>query len=217
VAALDVRTSNTPAEDRPPRPRSRRWRAAGIVLAIMSFATWWWMSTPRFEGGGFAGAWSDEHDILRVNGPGELLFILPANEPGTTSIAFEMRNTGRLPLTVRELWPDHEYGCFWVPAVRAARTEPATMYSSHGGAQPAEGLRLPPGGSAVVYLTGGHEDPAGCRHDGMTSVGTVEVVASVAGRTSTTHVPLGYRLGWADDPTGFAEQYGVEVLHPTPP
>jgi hypothetical protein len=42
----------------------------------------------------------------------------------------------------------------------------------------------------------------------------VEVVARIGGRTSTTHVPLGFTFGYTDDPEMVRDFYDVRVLRP---
>lgn len=81
-------------------------------------------------------------------------------------------------------------------------------------ARPAEGAVLAAGASATIWITGAHPDPGGCRHDGLNLHEDVEVKVRIAGRTSTTRVPLGYTFGYSDDPEAVQSFYDYRVLPP---
>lgn len=147
----------------------------------------------------------------------ETVYVVPADETGSSTLAFGIYNHGRLPVKIVEVWPDaDETLCFWTPSQRWFQDDPRYMGVLDDRAQPAEGAVLGPGRSATIWITGSHPNPARCVHAGMNVHDDVELTVRVLGRASTTHVPLGYTFGYSDDPTALRTSYEYRVLPPRP-
>ena len=212
--AVDDTAAGTPHGNRRPRVLA----VGATVLLVAAAAAWWWLTTPRLEGGGIAGVSSEDHDVVMGSGMQETVFVVPADGPGSTTIAFGVRNTGRMPIELLDMWPGmEEPTCIWQPRERRLQDDPRYHGVLDDHARPVEGAVLAPGSSATVWLTGAHPDPAGCEHGAFSLHEDVEVVARIGGRVSTTRVPLGYTFGYADEPEMLRDVYEVRVRPPTQP
>lgn len=186
-----------------------------LAVLIVGLGVWWWATAPRLEGGGVAGVSSADHDVVWASGLREDVFVVPADGPGSSTIVLGLRNDGRLPVELVDVWPSRdEPRCSWRPSERWLTDDHGPL---GGRARAVSGAVLEPGAHASVYVTGAVRDPAGCAHAALTSVDDVEVVARVGGRTSTSRVPLGYSFGYADDPDVVRSFYEVRVLPPSEP
>lgn len=197
-----------------PAAGSRRRRTLMVSVCLLALVGgWWWLSSPALGSGGAWGVWSADHDIVRVTGPDTEMYVVPADTAGETTLMFELRNEGRLPVRLVDVWPDPPpSSCFWAPRVRELREDPATMYTRDGVARPAAGATITAGASATVWITGAHPNPSRCTHGGTSIQDTVEVVVAIAARASTVRAPLGYAFAYTDQPERSTDHYGVEVV-----
>lgn len=215
MSVTDLEAPTMSGPDAGSGPRRRLIVAAACLVALVG--GWWWLSSPALGSGGFSGVWSSDHDIVRVTGPDTEMFVVPADTAGETTLMFELRNDGRLPVRLVDVWSDPPpSSCFWAPRVRELRDDPATMYTRDGVAQPAVGATIAAGASTTVWITGAHPNPSRCTHGGTSIHDTVDIVAAVAGRTSTLHVPLGYAFAYSDHPEASTDRYGVEIVPKDP-
>ena len=187
-----------------------------VLLLCAGLGGWWWATTPRLDGGdGLASVSSSDHEVVTARGLDELVFAVPADGPGESTVGFTIRNDGPLPAELVEVWPsDDDPLCFWQPNERRFQDDPRLQGTLDDRARPATGAVLEAGGSATVWVTGAHPDPDGCTHAGLNHSEEVEVVARIGGRTSTTRVPLGFTFGYADDPEMLRGLFEVRVLSP---
>lgn len=219
VESAQAGTQETPDADRRPRRRpSRRVVAASVVLLLLALSAWWALTTPQLAGGGIAGVSSPDHEVVAARGMREQVFVVPADGPGSSTIAFGIHNEGRLAVELVDVWPTmDEPMCLWQPSERWIQDDPRYLGVLDDRARPAAGAVLAPGASATVWITGAHPDPGGCVHDGITLHDDVAVVARIGGRTSTTRFPLDYTFGYSDDPESLRTSYDVQVLPRTAP
>lgn len=210
-------TIRSPTEDGQitSRSRWRRWPVPAVaVVATVALVVWWQLTTPRLEGGGLAGVWSEDHEVLMGTGLEETVFVVPA-DGGESLLAFGLHNRGPLPAELIDVWPGMDDPmCRWQPSGRELRDDPRTMYTWDGPSRPVAGAVLPPGGQAIIWVAGAHPDPDGCEHAGIDLYEDVEVVARLGGRTSSVRVPMGYTFGYSDDPRQLEDAFGVEILGP---
>lgn len=200
------------------RTGRRRWVVAVAVAAVLGagFVVWWLATAPRLEGGGLAGVSSPDHEVVWASGLHESVFAVPADGPGSSTVAFGIHNDGRLPVELVDVWPSMDDPlCFWQPTERWFQDDPQHRYRLDDRARPAQGAVLEPGGSATIWVTGAHPNPDDCTHAGLNSSDDVEVIARIGGRTSTRQVPLGFTFGYADDPEMLRDVYDVQVLTPS--
>lgn len=186
-------------------------RAVGMVLAVLAVivgAIWWWLSIPRLDHGSSWGASSNDHDILEIRSlTGPDMTVLPADHEGTATVMLTLRNGGRAPVTLLDVWPEKdELGCGWGPTERRVRIDPRLMYADDGATAPLPGVSITPGTEVAVYLEGTMNDPAGCEHTALSSVATIPVEVRVLGRASTVEIDLQQHLGWTDDLDAYADQ-----------
>lgn len=200
------------------RPSRFRWGAAvaAIVLLCAGLGAWWFLTTPRLDGGGVAAVSSADHEILRASGLHENLFVVPADGPGSSTITFQIHNSGPLPVELVQVWPSMDPpGCFWQPTERWFQDDPRLSGVLDDRARPARGAVLAPGATATLWLTGEHPDPDDCVHEALNTHDDVEVITRIGGRTSTTRIPLGYMFGYTDNPEMVHDFYEVRILPPT--
>jgi hypothetical protein len=159
---------------------------------------------------------SADHEVVWASGFREELFVVPADGPGTSTVAFEIHNDGPLAVELVDVWPSmDDPQCFWQPSERWFQDDPRYLGVLDDRARPAVGAVLPPGAFATVWVTGAHLDPDGCVHGALASVDDVEVIARVGGRTFTTRVSLGYTFGYTDDLEMVRNFYEIRILPPT--
>lgn len=199
--------------------RSSRWRKLVIGLAVVllsaALGAWWLVTTPRLEGGGTAGVYSSDHEVGWATGLREIVYVVPADGPGQSTLAFGIHNAGPLAVELVDVWPSVEDAmCFWQPGGRWFQDDPRYMSVLDDRARPAAGAVLASGRSATVWITGAHPDPEGCAHAGISLHDDVEVIVRTGGRTSKTRVPLGYMFGYSDDPASLRASYDYRVLPP---
>lgn len=191
-------------------PNRRRWifGVVFIVIAVAASATWWWLSTPRVDHGMAYGVFSDDHDILEIRSvTGPDMTVLPADQDGTATVMVTLRNDGRVPVTLLDVWPEeHELGCGWGPSERRLRTDPDLMFSDQGTTAPLPGASIAPGAEVAVYLEGAMNRPAECVNEALSSMGSIPVEVRVLGRESTVEVDLTNHLGWTDAFDSYADE-----------
>lgn len=212
-----VPTATQERQDGGRRSSRRRKLVAGLAVVLISAAlsAWWLITTPMLEGGGLAGVSSADHEVVSASGLHENVYVVPADGPGSSTIAFGIRNEGPLAVELVDVWPSlDEPMCFWQPTERFFQDDPRYMGVLDDRARPAAGAVLAPGTSATVWITGAHPDPDGCVHGGINLHDDVEVIVRTGGRTSTTRVPLGYTFGYSDDPDSLRASYDYRVLPP---
>jgi hypothetical protein len=214
--AAPVEAEQTADHGRGGKQRRRRLAVAAAVLVIIGAAGWWRLTTPQLQGGGTAGVSSEDHHVVTARGFRETVFVVPADSPGSSTIAFGVHNAGRLPVELLDVWPNTDDPmCFWQTSERWFQDDPSYIGILDDRARPAAGAVLPPGGYATIWVTGAHPDPDGCVHGAINTYDDVEVIVRVAGRTSTTRVPLGYTFGYTDEPEILRDFYDVEVVPPS--
>lgn len=199
------------------RPGHRRKLLVGAVLVLVcaGLSAWWLVTTPRLGSGGVAGVSSTDHVVVSASGLRENAYVVPADGPGRTTLAFGMHNDGLLAVELVDVWPStDEPPCFWQPSERWFQDDPRYMGVLDDRARPAAGAVLAPGASATVWITGAHPDPDGCVHGGINLHDDVEVIIRAGGRTSTTRVALGYTFGYSDDPESLRASYDYRVVPP---
>jgi hypothetical protein len=199
----------------PPTSWRRRGIAVAVVVLGVGLGAWWLATTPRLEGGGIAGVSSADHEVVWASGLGEQVYVVPSDGPGSSTIAFGLRNGGPLPVELVDVWPNMDDPlCFWQPSERWFQEDPRHLGALDDRARPATGAVLAPGVAGTVWVTGAHPDPGGCAHEALNTFDDVEVVARIGGRTSTTRVPLGFTFGYTDAPEKVRDFYDVRVLRP---
>lgn len=199
---------------------SRRKLLVGLSLVLLGagVSAWWLITTPRLEGGGTAGVFSSDHEVVWASGLRESVYVVPADGAGSSTLAFEIRNEGRLAVELVDIWPSvEEPTCFWQPSGRWFQDDARYMGVLDDRARPAAGAVLAAGKSATVWITGAHPNPNGCVHAGINLHDDVEVIIRTGGRTSTERVPLGYTFGYSDDPESLSNSYNYRVLLPRKP
>lgn len=208
VATDQVATEGTAGG--PPTSWRRRRAAATVVVLCVGHGAWWLVTTPRLEGGGVEGVSSVDHEVIWASGLREEVFVVPADGPGRSTIAFGLRNDGPLPVELVDVWPSMDDPlCFWQPSERWFQDDPRHVGSPDDRAQPATGAVIAPGVTATVWITGAHPNPDACVHEALNSYDDVEIVTRMGGRTSSTRVPLGFTFGYTDDPEMIRGKYSV--------
>lgn len=189
-----------------------------VILPCVAVGAWWLVTTPKLEGGGLAHVSSADHEVVAATGLREVVYVVPADGPGSSTLAFGIHNDGLLPVELVDVWPGMDDPlCFWQPRERWFQDDPRYMGILDERARPAVGATLAPGKSATIWITGAHPDPDRCEHVGINLYDDVEVVARAGGRTSTTRVALGYTFGYSDDPESLRSSFGYRVFPPTKP
>lgn len=219
---MHVSESSTaaPAEPDVSEPHARRrpkvLAAALVVLLLAAFSVWWFVTTPKLVGGGLAHVSSPDHEVVMATGLREVVYVVPADGSGSSTLAFGIHNDGPLPVEIVDVWPSTDDPlCFWRPRERWFQDDPRHMGVLDKRARPAVGATLAPSTSATIWITGAHPDPTGCEHAAINLHDDVEVVTRAGGRTSTTRVALGYTFGYSDDPESLRSSFDYRVLPPT--
>jgi hypothetical protein len=152
----------------PPPSWRRRGVAVAVVVLGVGLGAWWLATTPRLEGGGIASVSSADHEVVWASGLGEQVYVVPSDGPGSSTVAFGLRNDGPLPVELVDVWPNmDDPGCFWQPSERWFQDDPRHLGSLDDRARPAPGAVLAPGVAATVWVTGAHPDPGGCVHEAL--------------------------------------------------
>lgn len=189
-----------------------------VILLGVAVGAWWLLTTPRLHGGGLVQVSSADHEVVAATGLREVVYVVPADTPGSSTLAFGIHNDGPLSVELMDVWPSMDGPvCFWQPRERWFQDDPRYMGVLDERARPAVGATLAPGRSATIWITGAHPDPGGCEHAGINLHDDVEVVARAGGRTSTVRVALGYTFGYSDDPGSLRSSFDYRVLPPAKP
>ena len=185
------------------QPTSRRRWVAAVAVALLcaGLGAWWLVTSPRLDGGGFASVSSADHEVVWASAFDEDVFAVTADGPGSTTLAFGLRNDGLLPVELVDVWPSMaDPLCYWQPSERLLQDDPRAQYVLDDRARPVAGTVLAPGAYAGVWITGAHPDPEGCVHaGGFNTYDDVEVIARIGGRTSTSVCPWATRSRRAND------------------
>jgi hypothetical protein len=113
---------------------------AGVLLGV-GLGAWWLATTPRLEGGGIASVSSADHEVVWASGLGEQVYVVPSDGPGSSTVAFGLRNDGPLPVELVDVWPNmDDPGCFWQPSERWFQDDPRHLGSLDDRARPAPAL-----------------------------------------------------------------------------